>query len=128
MLPYANFLSNGKSVSHGTNGVDTTGYFRAYILLSTRHSYDIVWIYVDIPDCCKYVWIFMNNACKYVTTIFDDSTHALNVSFYIMRVILFCHLIGVNCRLYMSPDWILNVKNVLVYLDVIGKNIIHMIR
>ena len=66
----------------------------------------------------------MNNACKYVTTIFDESMHALNVSFYIMRVILFCYLIVVSSRLYMSPDQTLQRINILVYLDVIGKNTI----
>ena len=54
--------------------------------------------------------------------------HALNVSFYIMRVILFCHLIEVNCRLYMSADQIFQVINVLVYMGVIGKNTICTIR
>ena len=70
----------------------------------------------------------MNNTRKYVTMIFDDSTHVLTVSFYIMQVILFCHLIGVSCRLYMSPDQIFQVRNVLVYLGVIGNNIILTIR
>ena len=54
----------------------------------------------------------MTNAREYVTTIFDDSTHALNVSFHITRVILFYHLIGVNCILYMSPYPILQVSYV----------------
>ena len=67
----------------------------------------------------------MTKTRKYVTTIFDESTHALNVSFHMMRVILFRHLIGVNCRLYMSPDQIFQVRNELVYLDVIGNNINH---
>ena len=45
----------------------------------------IVWIYVDIPDCCRYIHIVMINAWKHVTTIFDNSTYVLNVSFHIMR-------------------------------------------
>ena len=64
-------------------------------------------MYVDILDCCKYVPIVMTNTQKYLAKIFDESMHALNVSFQIMQVILFCNLIGVNCRLYMSPDRIL---------------------
>ena len=89
---------------------------------------DIVWIYVDIPGYCKYVQIVMNNACRYVTKIFDKSMNALNVSFYIMRVILFCHLIILSCRLYMYQDQIFQGRDVFVYLDVTGKNIICMIR
>ena len=54
---------------------------------------DIVCIFVDITDCCKYVWIVMTNACKHVTTIFDDSKDELNEQFQIMRAILFRHLI-----------------------------------
>ena len=57
-----------------------------------------------------------------------DSTHALNVSFHIMRPVLFRHLIEVNFRLYMDLDRISEVRNVLIYLAVIGKNIIRTIR
>ena len=53
--------------------------------------------------------------------------NALNESFYIIRVILFCLLIEVNCRLYMSPDKILQVRKILEYMYVMGKNIICMI-
>ena len=70
----------------------------------------------------------MTNSRKYVTTIFDDSTHVLKVLFHIMRVIIFRHLIGVNCRLYMDPDRIFQVRNLLIYLYVIDKNIIRTIR
>ena len=70
----------------------------------------------------------MNNTCKYVTTTFDESMHALNISFHIMRVILFCNLIRVNCRLYMPLDIILQVSNVLVDPDNMVKNIICKIR
>ena len=66
----------------------------------------------------------MNNTRKYVTTMFDESMHALNVSFHIIGVILLCHLIGAKCILYMSMDWILQVRNVLVYPSVIGNNIL----
>ena len=70
----------------------------------------------------------MTNAREHVTTIFDDSTHALKVSFHIMRVILFRHLIIVNCRLYTALKRISKISNVLIYPAVIGKNIIVMIR
>ena len=65
---------------------------------------------------------------KHVTKIFDESTHAFNVSFHIMRVILFRHLIGVNFILYIAPDMISQVSDVLIYPDVIFLNIIIAIR
>ena len=70
----------------------------------------------------------MTSAQEYVTTIFDDSTHELNVSFHIMRAILFRYLIGVNCIFYMALYRILQVSNVLIYPYIIGKNIIHTVR
>ena len=70
----------------------------------------------------------MTTSREHVTTIFDDSTYALNVSFHIIKAILFHHLIGVNCILYMAPDKISQVSNVLIYLSVIVTNVIHTIR
>ena len=70
----------------------------------------------------------MTNACEHATTIFDDSTHALKVSFQIMQAILFRHLIGVNCILYMAPDPISEVSNVLIYPTVMVSNRIITIR
>ena len=70
----------------------------------------------------------MTNTQKYVTTIFDDSAHALNVSFHIMPVILFSHLIGLNDILYMALDTMFQVIYVLIYLAVIVSNIIRTIR
>ena len=70
----------------------------------------------------------MTNAREHVTTIFDDSTHALKVSFQIMQAILFRHLIGVNCILYMAPDPISEVSNVLIYPTVMVSNRIITIR
>ena len=32
------FLGNGKSVSHGTHGMDTPGCYRTYICLAMRHT------------------------------------------------------------------------------------------
>ena len=55
----------------------------------------------------------MTNTCGHVTAIFDDSTHALNVSFHIVQGILFRNLIGVNSILYMAPDPISQVRYVL---------------
>ena len=68
--------------------------------------------------------IHMNMWLQYLR----DSMHALNVSFCIMWAILFRHLIGVNCRLYMTPYCISQVSGVLIYPVVIGKNIVLMIR
>ena len=73
---------------------------------------NIVQIFVDISDCCKYVRFVMTNKHEHVTTIFDDSMHAFNVSFRIMRSILFSHLIGENCILYLNLVPIYQVKNV----------------
>ena len=70
----------------------------------------------------------MNNTRKYVTKIFDDSTHALNVSFYIMRVILFCHFIGVNCISYMALDPMSHESDLLIYPSALVLNIICTIR
>ena len=83
---------------------------------------------MDITGCCKYVQIVMTAANKHVTTIFDDSMHALNVSCNITLVILFRHLIRVNCILFMAPDPIWQVSDVLIYLDVIVLNITRTIR
>ena len=86
-----------------------------YVVLKSilkKNLCDIVCTYVDIPDCRKYTRIVMTNAREYVTTIFDDSTHALNVSFHIVRRILFRHSIGVNCILYMAQYPILQVSYV----------------
>ena len=69
----------------------------------------------------------MTNAREHVTTLFDESTHALNVSFHIMRTVLFRHSIGVNCILYMAPDRISQVNDVFIYPAVIVSNIIQTI-
>ena len=44
-----------------------------------------------------------------------------------MRAILFRHLIGVNCILYMAPDPLLQVSDVLIYMDATVKNVIQTI-
>ena len=69
----------------------------------------------------------MTNAHKHVTTIFDDSTHALNMSFQIMRVILFHHLIRLNCILYIDPYLIPQLMYVLIYPSFVVLNIIRTI-
>ena len=48
--------------------------------------------------------------------------------FTICERILYCHLIGLNCWLYMAPDRISQVRYVLIYPSVMGKNIICIIR
>ena len=40
----------------------------------------------------------------------------------------FCHLIGVNCILYMAQDRVLQVSDVLIYLAVIRENVVCTIR
>ena len=50
--------------------------------------------------------------------------HALNVSSHIMQVILFRHLIGLNCRLYMVLDMILKISDVLIYPSILGNNLV----
>ena len=66
MLPYTHFISNLTSVPNVTHGVDMPGYYRTHIFLEMTHTYymvrysidipgHIVWIYVDIPDWCKYI-------------------------------------------------------------------------
>ena len=70
----------------------------------------------------------MTNACEHANIIFDNSMHALNVSFHIMREILFRYLIRVDCLLYMALDPILQVRNVLIYPAVIVSNKICTIR
>ena len=54
--------------------------------------------------------------------------HVLNVSFQIMQVILFWHLIGLNCILNMALDRILQVRDVLIYPAIMGKNTVSTIR
>ena len=48
--------------------------------------------------------------------------------FNIMQVILFRHLIGLNCRLHMAMDIISQLSDVLIYPSVMGNNIIIAIR
>ena len=69
----------------------------------------------------------MTNAREYVSTIFHDSTHALNVAVLIMRAVLFCHLIRRNCTLYIALDQISQISDILIYPAIIGKNIIRTI-
>ena len=48
MLPYTHLISNEKSVSHGTHGVDTPGYYPTHILSETRHTYYMVIYRIDM--------------------------------------------------------------------------------
>ena len=48
--------------------------------------------------------------------------------FTLCEIILYRHLIEVNCRLYMAPDRISQVRYVLIYPSVMRNNIICMIR
>ena len=70
----------------------------------------------------------MTNAREYVSTIFHDSTHALNVAVLIMRAVLFCHLIRGNCTLYIALDQISQISDILIYTASIVKNIVCMIK
>ena len=49
MLPYSHLLSNGKSVLHGTHGVDTPGDYRTHVCSEIRHTYDMVRYRIDMP-------------------------------------------------------------------------------
>ena len=71
--------------------------------------------------------IVMTNSHEHVNMVFHESIHALNVWFHIKRVILFCHLIGVNCISYMYPYPMSQVSNLLIYPSVIVSNTIFTI-
>ena len=49
MLPYANLLSNGKNVQHGTDGVDTAGCYCTHICSEMRHTYYMAGYMIDMP-------------------------------------------------------------------------------
>ena len=114
MLPYAHFIGNETRVICGK--------------IQDRYawgvSYEYMLIYRTVVNTFQ---IVMTNAHDYVTTIFHDSMHALNISFHITLVILFRHLIGVNCISYMAQDQMLQVRYLLIYTAAIFLNTIHMI-
>ena len=48
MLPYAHLLSNGKSVTYDTHGVDTPVYYRMHIFSAMRHVYNMIKRMIDV--------------------------------------------------------------------------------